>query len=95
MYVCLQILPVSPATKAVRGDRGKALYELVFIAAAPPLGYNTYFVRHSSKLGSLSLLHNHVIYILFLGVAGCVETKATEHLDSSDVSINNKVSNWL
>ena len=50
VHMCVQILPVSAATKAVRGDRGKAPYELVFIATAPPLGYNTYFVRHSKLL---------------------------------------------
>ena len=48
--MCIQILPVSAATKAVRRDRGKAPYELVFIATAPPLGYNTYFVRYSKLL---------------------------------------------
>ena len=49
--VLVQISPVSSATKAVREYRGNAPYELVFIATAPPLGYNTYFVRYS-KLGS-------------------------------------------
>ena len=33
------------ATSMVRGNRGSAQYELVFMATAPPLGYNTYFVR--------------------------------------------------
>ncbi|XP_065912002.1 lysosomal alpha-mannosidase-like isoform X1 [Dysidea avara] len=47
--VTCQVIPVSPSTKAVRRDRGKAPYELVFIAKAPPLGYNTYFVRHASR----------------------------------------------
>ena len=44
------MIPVSPSTKSVRRDRGDAPYELVFIATAAPLGYNTYFVRHASKL---------------------------------------------
>ena len=57
-YGCtVQILPVSAATKAVRRDRGKAPYELVFIATAPPLGYNTYFVRQSKPL-------DHMIHTL-------------------------------
>jgi len=45
-----QVIPVSPSTMAIRRDRGKAPYELVFIATAPPLGYNTYFVRLASTL---------------------------------------------
>jgi len=33
------------ATSMARGNRGSSQYELVFMATAPPLGYNTYFVR--------------------------------------------------
>jgi len=40
---------VSPATSAARGKRGNAQYELVFIAMAPALGYNTYFIRPATN----------------------------------------------
>ena len=33
------------ATSMARGDHGSSQYELVFMATAPPLGYNTYFMR--------------------------------------------------
>ena len=33
----------------MRGNHGDAQYELVFMATAPPLGYNTYFVRPSTN----------------------------------------------
>ena len=59
----VQISPVSAATKAVRGDRGRAPYEIVFMAMAPPLGYNTYFVRYS-KLGSHDPVYDHMIPII-------------------------------
>lgn len=45
IYSGWQILPVSPVTSTVRGNQGDAQYELVFMATAPPLGYNTYFIR--------------------------------------------------
>ncbi|XP_065910012.1 lysosomal alpha-mannosidase-like [Dysidea avara] len=43
--VTCQIVPVSMATSMARGDHGSSQYELVFMATAPPLGYNTYFMR--------------------------------------------------
>lgn len=39
-----QVLPVSAATREVRGNRGYAANELVFEARAPPLGFTTYSV---------------------------------------------------
>ena len=33
----------------MRGNRGDAQFELVFMATAPPLGYNTYFVRPATN----------------------------------------------
>jgi len=37
------------ATSMARGNRGNSQYELVFMATAPPLGYNTYFVRPATS----------------------------------------------
>ena len=72
MYNCVypQISSVSAATKAVRGDRGKAPYELVFMATAPPLGYNTYFVRHG-RLRSHDSLYDHMIPIIRCEASVC------------------------
>ncbi|KAM9856488.1 lysosomal alpha-mannosidase [Aulostomus maculatus] len=39
-----EVLPVSRATQAVRGNQGFAVRELVFQVQAPPLGYSTYSV---------------------------------------------------
>ena len=39
------VFPVGKETSRVRGNRSSALYEVVFQATAPPLGYATYFVE--------------------------------------------------
>ncbi|XP_065912001.1 lysosomal alpha-mannosidase-like [Dysidea avara] len=72
--ITCQVIPVSPATTAVRRHRGNAPYELVFIATAPPLGYNTYFVRQATN----SKEHQ------------CVTSTIREHVNDEHVDINNE-----
>ena len=47
------ISPVTRMTEAVRGPKGKAPYNLFFIASLPPLGYSTYFIRKGTNATSV------------------------------------------
>uniref|UniRef100_A0A8C9U4P0 Alpha-mannosidase n=1 Tax=Scleropages formosus TaxID=113540 RepID=A0A8C9U4P0_SCLFO len=44
-----QVIPVSKATRKIRGDRGYAVNELVFRVQAPPVGFRTYVVSQMSR----------------------------------------------
>nr|XP_056703983.1 lysosomal alpha-mannosidase [Euleptes europaea] len=53
-----EVIPVSSFTRGVRHDRGDAMYELVFQASAPPLGYSSYAI---SRLPGRNPAHSKLL----------------------------------
>ena len=53
-----QVLPVSKATKKLRGSIGNAPYVIVFLANAPALGFNTYFANTTQARGKKQFKRN-------------------------------------
>uniref|UniRef100_A0A8C9W6K5 Lysosomal alpha-mannosidase n=1 Tax=Scleropages formosus TaxID=113540 RepID=A0A8C9W6K5_SCLFO len=82
-----QVIPVSKATRKIRGDRGYAVNELVFRVQAPPVGFRTYVVSQMSRQhppvapqpGTPLSMENQFIRVTFDPDTGLMNTNVHQH----------------
>lgn len=44
-----QIVPIPNSVYAIPGRKSNAMYELVFLASLPPLGYKSYIIKRTGN----------------------------------------------